>query len=112
MPKVYPMSDAALKPQPAARADLRTGVLLPLPLKGPYDYRVSAALPRGTLVAAPIGPREALGVVWCTADSSVDNTKLKTAEPLEGSPRLPEALCHFIDWVARYTLNPPGLVLR
>src|SRR5262249_13140170 len=25
--------------------------------------------------------------------------------------RLPSALCDFIDWVARYTLNPPGAVL-
>src|SRR5215469_9904939 len=111
MAKVYPMIDAALKPQPAADADLRTGVLLPLPLRGPYDYRLLKPLPRGSLVVAPLGPREALGVVWCGAESSVDDKKLKVAEPLEGEPRLPETLCDFIDWVARYTLNPPGQVL-
>jgi primosomal protein N' (replication factor Y) len=105
------MNDAALKPQPAADADLRTGVLLPLPLKGPYDYRLLKPLPRGSLVVAPLGPREALGVVWCEAESSVDDKKLKIAEPLEGEPRLPETLCDFIDWVARYTLSPQGTVL-
>ncbi|HTW33917.1 MAG TPA: primosomal protein N' [Rhizomicrobium sp.] len=105
------MNDAALKPQPAAEARLRVGVLLPLPLKGPYDYRLEAPLPRGTLVLAPLGPREALGVVWCDSEGQVDDAKLKTAVALEGAPRLPSALCDFIDWVARYTLNPPGVVL-
>jgi primosomal protein N' (replication factor Y) (superfamily II helicase) len=109
------MNDAALKPQtrqePADNAQLRVGVLLPLPLKGPYDYRLTEPLPRGTLVAAPLGSREALGVVWCDSEGAVGDAKLKTAVTLEGYPRLPEALCNFIDWVARYTLNPPGVVL-
>ena len=105
------MNNAALKAQPAADAHLRVGVLLPLPLKGPYDYRLEAPLPRGTLVLAPLGPREAFGVVWCESEGAVDDAKLKTAVPLDGAPRLPEALCDFIDWVARYTLNPPGVVL-
>src|SRR5271163_2656666 len=105
------MNNAALKPQPAVDTHLRVGVLLPLPLKGPYDYRLEAPLPRGTLVLAPLGPREAFGVVWCESEGAVDDAKLKTAMPLEGAPRLPEALCDFIDWVARYTLNPPGVVL-
>jgi primosomal protein N' (replication factor Y) (superfamily II helicase) len=105
------MNDAALKAQPAVDAHLRVGVLLPLPLKGPYDYRLEAPLPRGTLVLAPLGPREALGVVWCDSEGAVDDAKLKMAVPLEGHPRLPDALCDFIDWVARYTLNPPGVVL-
>jgi primosomal protein N' (replication factor Y) len=105
------MNDAALKPRLATHSDLRAGVLLPLPLKGPYDYRLPKPLPRGTLVVAPLGPREALGVVWCESDGTVGDSKLKTASPLEGEPRLPLALCDFIDWVARYTLSPPGVVL-
>ena len=105
------MNDAALKPRPAVNTRLRVGVLLPLPLKGPYDYRLAEPLPRGTLVLAPLGPREALGVVWCESEGAVDDAKLKTAVPLEGAPRLPEALCDFIDWVARYTLSLPGVVL-
>jgi primosomal protein N' (replication factor Y) (superfamily II helicase) len=102
------MKDAALKPQAAAR---RAGVLLPLPLSGAYDYRLRELLPRGTLVVAPIGTREALGVVWNDGEGRIDEARLKDATPLEGNPRLPAVLCDFIDWVARYTLNPPGAVL-
>ncbi|MGB8363090.1 MAG: primosomal protein N' [Rhizomicrobium sp.] len=105
------MNDASLKPRPAAFADLRAGVLLPLPLRGPYDYRLAAPLPRGTLVLAPLGARTGLGVVWCESEGMLADARLKTAVPLEGSPRLPEALCDFVDWVARYTLSPPGVVL-
>ena len=91
----------------------RAGVLLPLPLSGPYDYVIGqdVELPRGTLVSAPLGPRQVLGVIWQDSEGSVAETKLKTALPLEGNPRLPEKLCDFIDWVARYTLMLPGNVL-
>jgi primosomal protein N' (replication factor Y) len=91
----------------------RAGVLLPLPLAGAYDYKlprgVNAA--RGAVVAAPLGNRETLGVVWGAAEGIVGDNRLKIAEPLEGAPRLPVGLCDFIDWVADYTLNPPGAIL-
>src|SRR3954468_24030080 len=89
------------------------GVLLPLPLAGAYDYKLPAGLHagRGALVAAPLGNREVLGVVWGTAEGIVGDNRLKLAEPLEGAPALPAKLCDFIDWVADYTLNPPGAIL-
>ena len=102
------VNDAALKP---SLSDARAGVLLPLPLKGPYDYRLETPCARGTLVAAPLGPREVLGVVWCASEDTVGGEKLKTAVPLAGLPQLPERLCDFIDWLANYTLSPPGAVL-
>ncbi|MDE2074995.1 MAG: primosomal protein N', partial [Alphaproteobacteria bacterium] len=104
------MKHAPLKPGSDDHPQ-RIGVLLPLPLPGPYDYRApeGESLPRGTLVAAPLGPRLSLGVVWGESDGSVADKKLKEVEPL--GARLPERLCDFIDWVARYTLNPPGMVL-
>jgi primosomal protein N' (replication factor Y) len=91
----------------------RAGILLPLPLAGAYDYKLPRGVnaPRGTLVAAPLGNRETLGVVWGAAEGTVGDNRLKIAEPLEGGPRLPAALCDFIDWVAAYTLNPPGAIL-
>ncbi|HKD47739.1 MAG TPA: primosomal protein N' [Rhizomicrobium sp.] len=91
----------------------RAGILLPLPLTGPYDYKFPRGIDaaRGMLVAAPIGPRESLGVVWGSPEGNVGDNRLKIAEPLEGHPRLPAALCDFIDWVAAYTLNPPGAIL-
>jgi primosomal protein N' (replication factor Y) len=89
------------------------GVLLPLPLAGAYDYKLPAGSDagRGALVAAPLGNREVLGVVWGAAEGTVGDNRLKVAEPLEGAPCLPPKLCDFIDWVADYTLNPPGAIL-
>lgn len=89
----------------------RAGVLLPLPLAGAYDYRLTVPARRGLIVSAPLGPRETLGVVWGPAQGDVDEGKLKTAAPLDGEACLPEALCDFIDWVAAYTLSLPGMVL-
>jgi primosomal protein N' (replication factor Y) len=95
--------------EPQARA----GILLPLPLAGAFDYKlprwVNAV--RGSVVAAPLGNRESLGVVWGAAEGAVGDNRLKLAEPLDGAPCLPAGLCDFIDWVADYTLNPPGAIL-
>ncbi len=93
---------------PVSRA--RAAVLLPLPLVGAYDYAVPEGLARGCLVRAPLGKRELLGVVWGKADGGVSQEKLREAVPVEGA-RLPLALCDFVDWVARYTLNASGAVL-
>jgi primosomal protein N' (replication factor Y) (superfamily II helicase) len=107
------MKDAVLKPTGAPAEHERAGVLLPLPLEGAYDYKLARGVPatRGLVVAAPLGPRESLGVVWGKAEGTVAEEKLKEAVPLEGHPVLPAGLCDFVDWVARYTLTPPGLVL-
>jgi primosomal protein N' (replication factor Y) len=109
------MTRARLNPArpPEILAKPVVGVLLPLPLAGAYDYKLPPGVnaPRGTLVAAPLGNREVLGAVWGTAEGTVGDNRLKTAEPLDGGPRLPAKLCDFIDWVADYTLNPPGAIL-
>jgi primosomal protein N' (replication factor Y) len=88
-------------------------VLLPRPLAGAYDYKLpsSANAPRGTLVTAPLGSTEMLGVVWGPAEGAVGDNRLKTAAPLDGGPALPARLCDFIDWVADYTLTPAGAIL-
>ena len=87
-------------------------MLLPLPLSGAYDYAVEADGPlmRGRLVRAPLGSRSLLGVVWGHAEGAVASEKLRVAGALERHC-LPERLCDFVDWVARYTLSPPGAVL-
>src|SRR3954467_14396473 len=87
------------------------GVLLPLPLAGAYDYKLETVLPRGSLVIAPLGSREVMGVVWGAAEGTVGDNRLKLAQALESGPVLPEKLCDFIDWVAGYTLSPPGAIL-
>ena len=108
------MKDMSLKPAFTLGPGERAGVLLPLPLAGAYDYK----LPRwhgghaGLVVVGAFGHRaKALGVVWGKAEGAVGDNRLKEAVPLEGEPILPAGLCDFIDWVAQYTLTPPGLVL-
>jgi primosomal protein N' (replication factor Y) len=104
---VRPADELLLQPAP------RAGVLLPLPLSGAYDYKLpkGTQVSRGLLVTAPLGPREQLGVVWGAAEGTVGDNRLKEAVPLENSPALPTKLCDLVDWVAQYTLAPPGMVL-
>src|ERR1700688_2102532 len=98
----------------AAGFQQRLAVLLPLPLAGAYDYGVpeGLALKAGDFVRVPLGSREAIGVVWGEASGEVALGKLKAVAARLDAPPLPEAERRFIDWVAHYTLSPPGVVLR
>ena len=52
-------------------------------------------------------------MVWGPASGEVDPAKLRAViGPLDGAPRLPEVSRRFVDWVAAYTLSPPGAVLK
>ncbi len=89
-------------------------VLLPYPFAGPFDYRVDGdARPApGDLVLVPLNRRATLGVVWDEgAGGPVADHRLKPVAAILDVPPLPADLRRFIDWIARYTLTPPGLVL-
>ena len=88
-------------------------ILLPLPLAGPYDYRADAdlELERGDFVVVPLGSREVIGVVWGAGSGEVGAAKLRDVVARLDTPRLPDVLRRFIDWVAQYTMAPPGAVL-
>ncbi len=90
----------------------RVAVLLPLPLAGPYDYRAEAVLRPGMVVRVPLGGRRLAGVVWGPGTGGVDESRLKPVGEALPVPPLPAPLRRFIAWVARYTLTPPGAVLR
>jgi len=94
--------------------DDRIAVLLPLPVEGTYDYRVpeDANLSVGDIIDVPLGRRFETGVVWGTAADDIDPDKLKDAVGLKDLPRLPVSLLTFIDWMADYTLQPKGVILR
>jgi primosomal protein N' (replication factor Y) len=98
----------------ATAAARRVPVLLPLPLSGAYDYRVPDALELrpGSIVAVPLGPRLVPGVVWDGVAGEVAEAKLRAVEEVFDAPPLGAALRRFIEWVAAYTLAPPGAVLR
>lgn len=98
---------------------MRVSVLIPLPLTGPYDYLVpeGMALTRGDFVAAPLMSRQVIGVVWQvheqnTPPEGLDPAKLKKLIDRLDVPPLNDELMAFVDWVASYTMTPPGAVLR
>src|SRR5882672_6490853 len=100
-------------PDPAATF---VDVLVPVALDHVYSYRVprDLDLAPGDLVAVPLGPRQATGVVW--ADNvevrpGLHNRLKDVVEKLDVPP-LKRELMTFIDWVAGYTLSPRGMVLR
>jgi primosomal protein N' (replication factor Y) len=94
----------------------RVRVMLPLPLQaGAYDYRLPPGLaaPPGSFVLVPLGGREVLGVVWDGApDPALAAHRLKNVLAVLDAPPMTPALRRFVEWVAQYTLSPPGAVLR
>lgn len=93
----------------------RVRVLLPLPLGNAYDYRVPEghALAPGTFVVVPLGGRETIGVVWDgEPDPGLSENRLRNVQAVLDAPPMTAVLRRFVDWVAAYTLSPPGAVLR
>ncbi len=92
----------------------RVSVLLPLPLSGAYDYGIpeNVSVRPGDIVTVPLGNRQVKGVVWGGGSREVPDKKLKKIIEVSHLPPVAEALRRFIDWVASYTLSPPGAVLR
>lgn len=92
-------------------------VLLPIPAERPYSYGVpeGMVLVPGDIVQVPLGPRKVAAVVWDEPKDKgkpVDPKKLRAVEQKFDCPRLSDELRKFVDWVAQYTLSPPGMVLR
>lgn len=87
-------------------------VLLPLPLGAPFDYAVPAGLTvaPGDYVRVPFGRRDMLGVVWGDAPAQV--TTLKPIAARLNVPPMDARLRTFINWVASYTLQPLGTILK
>ena len=90
-------------------------VLVPMPAPGPYSYGVpdDMVVEPGSIVQVPLGPRQVIGVVWDKHDGPpVDPKKLRPITKTFDCPPLREEMRRFIDWVASYTLSPPGLVAK
>jgi primosomal protein N' (replication factor Y) len=91
-------------------------VMVPVALDRAYSYRVpdGLTLAPGDIVSVPLGARETTGVVWAEnpkPDIRLDN-RLKDIEGKLDYPALRPELRSFVDWVANYTVNSRGMVLR
>ena len=104
----------ASHPLAPTQAAKRVPVLLPYPFPGPFDYRVPPDLdPQpGDVVLVPLNRREEIGVVWDgPPDTAVPDRKLKPLAGIIDTPPMRAELRQFIDWMAAYTLAPPGEVM-
>jgi primosomal protein N' (replication factor Y) len=97
----------------------RVPVLLPYPFPEPFDYAVPDGLEArpGDAVLVPLNRRETVGVVWDAppADApqakAVADDRLKPITGLVDTPPMAAPMRRFVDWVAAYTLSPPGEVM-
>src|SRR5580693_9006160 len=100
----------------------RVAIMLPYPFPGPFDYRVPAELTvqPGDVVLVPLNRREEIGVVWDgvpdgagngAGDHGVPERKLKSLIAVLDTPRMRPDVRRLVDWIASYTLSPPGVVM-
>jgi primosomal protein N' (replication factor Y) len=84
---------------------------------GPLDYRVPEGMEvgPGSIVLAPLGPRQLTGVVWEPERLKAETVEEGRLRPLllaYDLPPLAEPLRRLIEWTADYYLAPMAAVLR
>ena len=85
---------------------------------GPLDYRVphGMSVEPGSIVVAPLGPRQLVGVVWeadrMPSRDEVGDNRLRNLLQVHDAPPLGDPLRRLIEWTADYYLAPPAAVLR
>ena len=96
----------------------RARVLLLNAALGPLDYRVDRehVVEPGSIVLAPLGPRQIAGVVWeperMPSDAEVGDNRLRPLASVYDIPPIAAPLRRLIEWTADYYLAPPAAVLR
>jgi primosomal protein N' (replication factor Y) len=96
----------------------RARVLLLNSALGPLDYRVPREMQvvPGSIVLAPLGPRQLAGVVWepelMPSDAEVGDNRLRNLAAAYDLPPIAAPLRRLIEWTANYYLAPPAAVLR
>jgi primosomal protein N' (replication factor Y) (superfamily II helicase) len=85
---------------------------------GPLDYRVphGMGVEPGSIVVAPLGPRQLLGVAWeperMPSDAEVGDNRLRPLLAVADVPPLRAPLRRLVEWTADYYLAPPAAVVR
>ncbi|MDD5587187.1 MAG: primosomal protein N' [Alphaproteobacteria bacterium] len=88
-------------------------ILVPLPVAEGFDYLAPEGVPAlGSLVEVPVGSKKMIGAVWGKGDGSIPHSKLKSIGHALDLPPLPDVTRRFVDWVAHYTVTPPGAILK
>jgi primosomal protein N' (replication factor Y) len=105
--------DGALKTQTDRKTEAIADVLVPVAVDTLYSYRIPlhVDVAQGDIVDVPLGTRQTIGVVWQIRRGAPEGN-LKNIESLYDLTPLRANLRHFIDWVARWSLSPRGMVLR
>src|SRR3954453_20705419 len=84
---------------------------------GPLDYRVpeAMAVEPGSVVIAPLGPRQLLGVAWepeRLKTEEVGDNRLRPLISVMDVPPVPKPLRRLVEWTSDYYLAPIASVLR
>ncbi|QQV78377.1 primosomal protein N' [Sphingomonas aliaeris] len=96
----------------------RARVLVMNSALGPLDYRVphGMAVEPGSIVVAPLGPRQLMGVVWeadrMPSDAEVGDNRLRNLMGVIDTPPIAKPLRRLVEWTADYYLAPPAAVVR
>ncbi|MEO7864497.1 MAG: primosomal protein N' [Sphingomicrobium sp.] len=95
----------------------RTRVITLNAALGPLDYRVpeGMAVEPGSVVVAPLGPRQLLGVTWepeRLPNEEVGDNRLRPLSGLVDVPPIAAPLRRLAEWTADYYLSPLASVLR
>jgi len=95
----------------------RARLLVFNPVLSVLDYRVpdGMAVEPGSVVIAPLGPRQLLGIVWepeRLPGDAVPEAKLRPLLELLPVPPLPAPLRRLIEWTADYYVAPMNAVAR
>ena len=84
---------------------------------GPLDYRVpdGMAVEPGSVVVAPLGPRQLVGIVWEPERLQTEEVGDNRLRPLIGTldvPPISAPMRRLCEWTADYYLSPLAAVLR
>jgi primosomal protein N' (replication factor Y) len=84
---------------------------------GPLDYRVpnGMTVEPGSVVVAPLGPRQLIGVVWepeRLQTEEVGDNRLRPLVSVMDVPAIPAPVRRLVEWTSDYYLAPAASVLR
>ena len=107
-----PASEANLQTDLMGMATVRVAVAVPV--ADAYDYGVGplGALPRGTVVWVPFGPRQVAGIVLGPGQADVDPARLKLISGCAPVPVCAAAFVDFIERVAAWNFARLGGVVK